>query len=122
MKRLLGLFLFSLVITLASCGGGNGAANQPGAAQSGHSFVGTFTDEFGNRFTLNEDYSATIQFMGIDSLIKSSWFDGIDHTQPFISIEFNGDPAHWYLRDGQLYMTREDMISGSTPIKITYDK
>ena len=121
MKRVLGLFIFSLVFMLASCGGSGKSNASAGHPQASHSFVGSFTDEFGNRFTLNEDYTATITLAGIDSLIQSSWFDGVDHTLPFITIEFNGDRAHWYMRDGQLYMSEKDMINGRAPIKITYE-
>lgn len=105
------LCILSAVVLMVSCGG----------EKKGNGFVGSFTDEFGNKFELKEDYSATIQFVGEKDVQKSKWSDGEKHDHPYATIEFNGDPSYYYLRDGALYRDRSDMESGDCAIKIKYD-
>lgn len=98
---------------MVSCGGGSN--------KKGNDFAGSFTDEFGNKFELKEDYSATIQFAGESTIQHSKWSDGENHDRAYATIEFNGDPSYYFLRDGKLYREREDMERGSCPISIKYE-
>ena len=110
MKRLIGYICLLAVVLLISCGG----------SRKGK-FAGTFTDEFNNKFVLNEDYSATIQFAGHDEVIPTVWSDGEDHKSPFATIRYNGDPHYYYLRDGFLYRYKHDMDEGRNAIVIEYE-
>jgi hypothetical protein len=113
MKRFINFTLILIaIITMASCGGNKHQDNK---------FVGSFTDEFENKFTLNEDYSATIQFVGEDSVIKTTWSDGDNHDRAYATIKFNGDPTYYFLRDGKLYRHLEEMQQGRCAINIKYD-
>ena len=112
MKRILGYACMLAVMILFSCSGGNNEA---------HKFAGSFEDEFHNKFVLNEDYTATIQFAGNSDIIETEWRDGVNHDSPYATIRFNGDPSYYYLRDGNLYRHFEDMTNGRCAIKITYD-
>lgn len=108
MKKLIVLsFLFAMVL-LVGCG------------SKEHKYVGKFTDEFGNKFELRDDYTATITYIGSDP-VDTKWFDGNNHELPYATIEFNGDPAYYYFRDGVLYRHRENMIDGSRAIKIEWE-
>lgn len=113
MKRFLSfLCILSAVVVMASCGGGS---------KKGNGFVGSFTDEFGNKFDLKEDQSATIQFAGEETIQHSKWSDGENHDRPYATIEFNGNPSYYFLRDGKLYRERADMERGTCAISIKYD-
>lgn len=101
------------IFVFAACGGSKHNPNK---------FAGSFTDEFNNKFVLNEDYSGTLQCDGIDKIDTISWSDGPDHKRPFATIKYNGDPSYYYLRDGMLYRHEEDMDHGRCAIKITYDE
>ncbi len=111
MKKIFGLTCLLAVLTLfVACGN-----------QQEHKFVGKFTDEFGNKFELRSDYTATITIKGGEPK-ETKWFDGNDHKSPYATIEFNGDPAYYYFRDGVLYRHRENMIDGNMAIKITWEE
>lgn len=98
-----------------------GSCGRKGKAQRERAFAGSFVDEFGNEFVLNDDYTATIRFAGKDSKEnKTVWRDGARHDSPFATIEYNGDPVYYYLRDGKLYRHREDMEKGRCAIDIKY--
>ena len=104
---------FSVIIVclvLAACGKSSDGSTQ--------GFAGKYEDEFGNKFELREDHTATIQFAGQDNVNETHWFDGENHDSPFATIEYNGDPAYYYMRDGVLYRHKEDMDSGHPAIKL----
>ncbi len=103
-------------VTLTAC-----THSKPGGTRE-TGFAGKFTDEFGNKFVLNDDYTATIQFVGSDSVINTTWLDGADHQSPYATIMFNSDPAYYYLRDGFLYRHLKDMQEGTLAIKIEYEE
>ena len=110
MRRLLGLLcLVSGLLVLISCG------------QAEHKFIGKFTDEFGNKFELRDDYTATITFAGTEP-VETKWSDGADHKSPYATIEYNGNAAYYFLRDGQLYRHLENMTQGKLGIKITWEE
>lgn len=109
MKKLYSLFIIGLLLAVTAC-----------SDKSAHKFAGTFEDEFGNRFELRSDYTATIQFAGNQDAVETQWSDGEDHQRPFATIRYNGDPTYYYLRDGQLYRRKEDMNNGRCAIHITY--
>ncbi len=103
---------FSVIIVclvLAACGK---------SSDGSKGFAGKYEDEFGNKFELREDHTATIQFAGQDNVNETHWFDGENHDSPFATIEYNGDPAYYYMRDGVLYRHKEDMDSGHPAIKL----
>ena len=110
MKRFIGYICLLAVVLLVSCGG----------SRKGK-FAGSFEDEFHNKFVLNEDYSATIQFAGNEEVIPTVWSDGEDHKSPFATIRYNGDPHYYYLRDGFLYRHKKDMDNGRNAIVIVYE-
>lgn len=114
MKKFLGFLCLSAALLLTACGG---SSERPA-----HKFAGTFTDEFDNKFVLNEDYTATIQFAGSDNIVETAWHDGVNHNSPFATIEYNGDPTYYYLRDGFLYRRQEDMANGTCAIVIKYEE
>lgn len=83
-------------------------------------FSGKFSDEYGNTFELRDDYTATIQLK--DSLpVETVWSDGGDPDAVFATIELNGNPAHFFLRDKALYRSREYMIKGKMGSKVKYE-
>ncbi len=84
------------------------------------SYVGKFTDEFGNKFELRKDYTAGIELVGTQRVNEQKWSDGDNHELPYAMISFNGNPAYWYLRDGMLYTSMEHMAQGHPAIKITW--
>ena len=109
------LLIAACSVCIYSCGSGNKGAGKE------NSCVGVFTDEFGNRFELREDYTASIVFAGNDKTNNTKWRDGENHDSPFATIEYNGDPSYYFLRDGFLYRHREDMEKGRCAIKIAYE-
>lgn len=114
MKKVLTvLFITTTLLFLQSCGGGNKHGEN-------HKFAGTFTDEFGDVFTLNDNMTCTIQFKGINKVFNETWFDGENHERPYATITYNGDPQYYYMRDGYMYRYRQDMDEGRCKIKITY--
>jgi len=111
MKKFIGLTLVAVVMVLiTSC------------TQKPHDFVGKFTDEFGNQFELREDHTATIHFSGTEKVNETVWRDTVYHEKPVATIEFNGDPAYYYLREGSLYRHVEDMKEGRCAIVIQYEE
>ena len=100
-----------LTITLSSCTGG-------GSGSGGSGYVGKYEDEFGNKFELRADYTATIQFAGQETANETHWSDGPDHNSPFATIEYNGNPNYYFMRDGVLYRHHEDMERGTARITI----
>ena len=112
MKRFLTYFCLSSALLFCACGG---------SKHDNSKFAGSFTDEFGNKFVLNEDYSGTIQFDKNTKVDSIKWFDGEDHKRPYATIMYNGDPTYYYLRDGKLYRHEEDMDHGTCAINISYD-
>lgn len=105
-------------LVLCACGGG-GSKHNP-SAQGSAKFVGVFTDEFGNRFELKDDYTGTVQFDRHDEVDSIKWSDGDNHDRPYATIEWNGDPTYYFLRDGNLYRHQDDMEFGRCAIKIKY--
>lgn len=113
MKRTF-LLLFSVAVMLLTACGGDKGGNRD--------FSGSFTDEFNNKFVLNDDYTGTLQFDGNEKVFQIKWSDGSDHKRLYATIEFNGDPNYYFLRNGKLYRHRKDMEDGHPAINITYDE
>lgn len=85
-------------------------------------FAGTFTDEFGNKFVLNEDSTATIQFAGFDAVEQSHWhiiYGANDSV--YAGIYFNGDPEYYYLYNNKMYHHLKDLVEDRSAIKIQYE-
>ena len=111
MKKYLGFALIVVVTVLLMSG-----------CQKAHEYVGRFTDEFNNVFELRADHSVTIHFAGSDHLVETVWRDSVYHKIPFAAIEFNGDPAYYYLRDGSLYRRLDNMEDETCAINIHYEE
>ena len=79
-------------------------------------FAGSFTDEFGNHFVLNDDHTTTITIAGNKS-VTTSW----NEYSVFATIEYNGDHKYYYLYNGALYRHKAQMKAGRAAIKIKYD-
>lgn len=112
MKRILYIicFLLSLVLII-SCG------------RNPKSFAGAFTDEFGNRFVLNDDSTATIQFAGFETIEQSNWHVvNSSDDMTYTCIYYNGDSEYYYLYNNKLYRYKEDMIEGRRAINIVYEE
>jgi len=101
------------LLALCACGGGKGRTD--------HKFVGKFTDEFGNRFELRSDYTGTLQLDKNDKVDTIRWSDGEDHKRPYATIKWNGNPQYYFLRDGALYRTQDEMDQGRCAVKVEYD-
>lgn len=111
MRFILPIAATILMAVMMSCGNS--------ASGGSDKFPGHYTDEFGNKFVLNDDYTATIQFDGVDKVIETNWYDGPDHNSAYATIEYNGNPFYYFMRDGNLYRHREDMEKGRPAIKLT---
>lgn len=86
-------------------------------------FAGIFTDEFGNKFVLNADSTATIQFAGFDSVEQTRWSSvEVSKDSAFACIEYNGNPEYYYLYKNKLYRYKEDMDEGRRGIEISYEE
>ena len=111
MKRFFGIMsLVAVIMMMVACGG-----------KKEHQYIGKFTDEFGNKFELREDHKAFIQFVGFEKVSEEVWSDGDNHDLPYAIISFNGTPAYYYLRDGVLYNSMENMAQGHPAIQITWE-
>lgn len=111
MKRFFGIMsLMAVIAMMVACGG-----------KKEHQYIGKFTDEFGNKFELRKDYTASILFEGFPKATEEVWSDGENHDLPYATISFNGNPAYYYLRDGVLYTSMEHMAKGSPAIQITWE-
>ncbi len=95
-----------LLVGAAACTGGD------------NTYTGKFVDEFGNRFELKEDYTATIQWVGDTTVIPTTWSDGENHKRPYATIAFNGNPEYFFMCDGSLYRHRENMDQGRAAIEL----
>ena len=99
MKRFFGIIsLIAVIAMMVAC-----------SDSKRDSYVGKFTDEFGNKFELRTQ-----------RVNEQKWSDGDNHELPYAMISFNGNPAYWYLRDGMLYTSMEHMAQGHPAIKITW--
>lgn len=99
-----------LAVIAASCS--NGAKTHP--------YAGKFVTETGTIFELREDSTTCIQFA--DSLqYEGKWSSHRSgDTLEYANIEFAGYPTYYYLKDGKLYRSKREMISGKLGEKINY--
>lgn len=99
-----------IAVMTASCT--NGAKEHP--------YAGKFVTETGTTFELREDSTTCIQFT--DSLqYEGKWtFHRSGDTLEYANIEFAGYPQYYYLKDGKLYRSKRDMLSGKLGEKINY--
>jgi len=80
--------------------------------------TGAYVDEFGNKFELREDHTATIQFNGQDKINETRWLDGEHGDTSYVTIEYNGDSTYYYMSHGKLYRHYKDFESGFSAIEI----
>jgi len=104
------LLIASLAATVVSCGSKN--------ADDGK-VTGKYVDEFGNKFELREDHTATIQFNGQDKINETRWHDGEHSDTSYVTIEYNGDTTYYYMSHGKLYRSKQTMEAGSPAIELT---
>ena len=109
MKFFQTLVIAGLAACVVSCGNKN-AAEGP--------VTGKYVDEFGNKFELREDHTATIQFDGQDKVNETRWYDGDRGDTSYVSIGYNGDTAYYYMSHGKLYRNKESMDIGSPAIEL----
>ena len=83
--------------------------------------TGKYVDEFGNKFELREDHSATIQFDGQDKVNDTRWHNGARNDTSYITIEYNGDSTYYYMSHGKLYRRIEDLKAGHPAIELERD-
>ena len=95
-----------------------GCSKTRGSREGG--FTGTFTDEFGNQFTLNEDMTSIVTISGAQP-DTTQWSDGDNHDQDYATIMYNYDPNYFFLKDGKLYNSRKAMEQGHPAIEIHYE-
>jgi len=109
---LFGAALLSAALLLTAC-------NSKPKGTAGN-FKGEFVTAFGDRFVLNDDYSAEIQFDKQDTVFHTSWGDGPDHDRAYANIGFNGNSAYFYVRDGKLYYHKGEMEQGKNGVDLQY--
>jgi len=80
--------------------------------------TGKFVDEFGNKFELREDHTATIQFDGQDKVNETRWHDGEHSDTSYVTIEYNGDTTYFYMSHGKLYRSKDSMKIGSPAVEL----
>lgn len=83
--------------------------------------TGKYIDEFGNKFELREDHSATIQFVGQNNVNETRWYDGAHSDTSYVTIGYNGDSTYYFLSHGKLYRSKEQMEAGSPAIELKRD-
>ena len=106
------------VLAVAACLLLAGCSKTRGSREGG--FTGTFTDEFGNQFTLNEDMTSIVTISGAQP-DTTQWSDGDNHDQDYATITYNYDPNYFFLKDGKLYNSRKAMEQGHPAIEIHYE-
>ena len=100
--------LFSVFI-LCSCG----------TNKSEHQFIGKFQDEFGNKFELKEDMTATIEFVNTNKITHTTWTNTEADDYPYAAIEYNGNPEYFLLQGDGLYRHVEDMKNNRRKVIVT---
>lgn len=80
--------------------------------------TGKYIDEFGNKFELRDNHTATIQFVGQDKVNETHWYDGAHNDTSYVTIEYNGDTTYFYMNHGKLYRTKEGMETGHPAIEL----
>lgn len=83
--------------------------------------TGKYIDEFGNKFELREDHSATIQFVGQDKVNETRWYEGEHSDTSYVTIGYNGDTTYYFLSHGKLYRSKEQMEIGNPAINLERD-
>ena len=80
--------------------------------------TGKYIDEFGNKFELREDHTATIQFDGQDKVNETRWYEGEHADTSYVTIGYNGDTTYYYMSHGKLYRSKHNMEIGSAAIEL----
>lgn len=112
-RHILKFITFVCLLTLTvACGN---------SSQKDTHYAGTFVDEFGNQFILNDDHTGTIQFYGNTKVNKIAWKEHKQKDRQYATIEFNGDPSYYFLHNGYLFRQQSDMEKLHCPIAIEYD-
>jgi hypothetical protein len=88
---------------------------------SNPSFIGAFEDEFGNKFVLNEDHSATIEYVNTNKVIPTTWNLVESDSASYATIAFNGDDHYFLVKDeSSMFRHMADMMANRAAISITY--
>jgi hypothetical protein len=86
-------------------------------------FAGTFHDEFGNKFVLNADYSATMELVNTDKIIPIKWALLDTDSAQYATIAFNGDDSYYILKDDRtMFRHADDLNAGRAAISIEYEE
>lgn len=110
--------LVSAFSFLTGCGN-KGSLSTSCEEENNPQYVGTYLDEYGNLFVLNDNHTATIQLANSDNIHEETWKEHHRDGCYYTTISFNGNPAYYYLHDGYLFCHLEDMESLRSPIVIT---
>lgn len=108
MNKISYLLLTLTGIIVVSCAPGKGVDE----------FAGIYDDEFNNHFELYDDQTAVILFAGETDRIVTKWAKRSEDGKTFATIEYNGDPAYYYLYNGALYRSKENMNNSSCAIEL----
>ena len=103
------LFIVGFTVAVVSCGS---------KSADGGQVTGKYVDEFGNKFELREDHTATIQFDGQDKINETHWYVGEHSDTSYVTIEYNGDTTYYYMSHGKLYRSKQSMDIGSPAIEL----
>lgn len=82
-------------------------------------YSGVYIDEYGNRFTLNENHTGTILFVNSEKVNNIMWNEEKKYGIQCATISYNGNPEYYYLRKGYLFLHKEDMLNHICPISVT---
>ena len=80
--------------------------------------TGKYVDEFGNKFELREDHTATIQFNGQDKINETRWLEGEHGDTSYVTIEYNGDSTYFFMSHGKLYRSKQTMDVGNPAVQL----
>ena len=103
------LFIVGFTVAVVSCGSKSADDGQ---------VTGQYVDEFGNKFELREDHTATIQFDGQDKINETHWYVDEHSDTSYVTIEYNGDTTYYYMSHGKLYRSKQSMDIGSPAIEL----
>ena len=84
-------------------------------------FVGKFVNEHGTVFELRADSTGTILFQ--DSIdYECTWASHFNEVENFeyATVEFGGNPTYYFVRDNQIYRSKQGMMSQTNGVEISW--
>lgn len=111
MKKLFGIILVVSVIALCGCSN---------SSKTNHAYAGKFMTEDSIRFELNGD-STTLLIFPDGTTYNSKWKIVENGDDEWVNIEFAGNQAYYYLKNGKIYRSRRQMDNDSMGLTVTYE-